>query len=119
MNEVSLKYFIPYIDTGTEIFVEDGKVREMGGQVRVVVPRSHRMPRSARSAIDYEQAAASLLSADECRVAGTSAGYVNGTDLSPAPAVITLNTMIASMAAQEFVDMMAGRDRDGTELFSL
>jgi len=32
MNEIALKYFIPYIDTGTEIFAENGKVREMGGR---------------------------------------------------------------------------------------
>ena len=37
----------------------------------------------------------------------------------PRRAVITLNTMIASMAAQEFVDMMAGRDRAGSESYFL
>ena len=112
LNEISLKYFIPYIDTGTEIFVEDRQVRDMGGQVRVVVPGVTGCLECAE-AIDHDQAAARLLSPDEVSLRN-SAGYINGTGLSPAPAVITLNTMIASMASQEFVDMMAGRDRDDT-----
>jgi molybdopterin/thiamine biosynthesis adenylyltransferase len=117
LNEISLKYFIPYIDTGTEIFVENGKVREMGGQVRVVVPGVTGCLECAE-AIDHEQAAASLLSAEDISMRD-SAGYISGTDLSPAPAVITLNTMIASMAAQEFVDMMACRERDATGSYYL
>ncbi len=109
MNEVSLKYFIPYIDTGTEIFLESGKVRDMGGQVRIVIPSATGCLECA-GAIDRGEAAASLLSADE-RALREAAGYVSGTDITPAPAVITLNTIIASMAAQEFVDMVASRDR--------
>jgi hypothetical protein len=57
MNELSLKYFIPYIDTGTEIFVDDGKAREMGGQVRVIAPGVTGCLECAE-AIDREQAAA-------------------------------------------------------------
>jgi molybdopterin-synthase adenylyltransferase len=110
LNELALRYFIPYIDTGTEIFVEDGRVKAMGGQVRVVVPGVTGCLECAE-AIDHEQAAIDLLSAEDI-ARRKDAGYVSGTDQSPAPAVITLNTMIASMAAQEFVDMMAGRDRD-------
>jgi molybdopterin-synthase adenylyltransferase len=117
LNDLSLKYFIPYIDTGTEIFVEDGRVKEMGGQVRVVVPGVTGCLECAE-AIDHEQAAISLLSPEDI-IMRNEAGYVNGTGFSPAPAVITLNTMIASMAAQEFVDMIAGRDRTGTESYFL
>lgn len=117
LNDLSLKYFIPYIDTGTEIFVEGGKVKEMGGQIRVVVPGVTGCLECAE-AIDHEQAAVSLLSGNDIEVR-TAAGYLNGTGFSPAPAIITLNTMIASMAAQEFVDMMAGRDRAGTENYFL
>lgn len=117
LNEISLKYFIPYIDTGTEIFVDGGKVREMGGQVRVVVPGVTGCLECAE-AIDHEQAAAGLLSPDDDSVRG-KAGYIRGAGLTPAPAVITLNTIIASMAAQEFVDMMACRDRDAVENYYL
>jgi hypothetical protein len=117
LNELSLKYFIPYIDTGTEIFVENGQVRDMGGQVRVVVPGVTGCLECAE-AIDHDQAAANMLSPDE-RSLRNAAGYLNGTDLSPAPAVITLNTMIASMASQEFVDMMACRERDDTSNYYL
>ncbi|HEY3273763.1 MAG TPA: ThiF family adenylyltransferase [Methanocella sp.] len=109
LNEISLKYFVPYIDTGTEIFVDDGRVRDMGGQVRVIVPGVTGCLECAE-AIDHDRAAAALLSPDEASLRN-AAGYVNGTGLSPAPAVITLNTIIASMASQEFVDMIARRDR--------
>jgi hypothetical protein len=47
--------------------------------------------------------------ADEDLAVRNGAGYVRGTGQTPAPADITLNTTIASMAVQEFVDMMAGR----------
>jgi bacteriocin biosynthesis cyclodehydratase domain-containing protein len=110
LNEIALKYFIPCIDTGTGIFVENGRVREMGGQVRVVVPGVTGCLECAE-AIDHEEAALAMLSAEEIALRAR-AGYVNGTSLTPAPAVITLNTMIAAMAAQEFTDMMAGRDRE-------
>ncbi len=109
MNEISLKYFIPYIDTGTEIFTEGDHVRDMGGQVRVVVPSATGCLECA-GAIDHEEAAASMLPGDDLALR-EAAGYVRGTGLTPAPAVITLNTIIASMAAQEFVDMVACRDR--------
>jgi molybdopterin-synthase adenylyltransferase len=117
LNDLSLKYFIPYIDTGTEIFVEEGRVMEMGGQVRVVVPGVTGCLECAE-AIDHEQAAFAMLSPEDISMRA-DAGYVNGTVFSPVPAVITLNTMIASMAAQEFVDMMAGRERAGTESYFL
>jgi hypothetical protein len=81
----------------------------MGGQVRIVIPSATGCLECA-GAIDRGEAAASLLSADE-RALREAAGYVSGTDITPAPAVITLNTIIASMAAQEFVDMVASRDR--------
>jgi len=110
LNEIALKYFIPCIDTGTEIFVDGGRIREMGGQVRVVVPGVTGCLECAE-AIDHEEAAFCMLPAEEIALRAR-AGYVSGTSLTPAPAVITLNAMIASMAAQEFVDMMAGRDRN-------
>ncbi|OPY25221.1 MAG: putative adenylyltransferase [Methanocella sp. PtaU1.Bin125] len=117
MNEVALKYFIPYIDTGTEIFVENGKVRDMGGQVRIVVPSVTGCLECA-GAIDRTEAAASLVSGEEHAVR-EAAGYVRGTADTPAPAVITLNTIIASMAAQEFVDMIACRDRENAPNYLL
>jgi molybdopterin/thiamine biosynthesis adenylyltransferase len=110
LNEISLKYFIPYIDTGTEIFTGEDKAREMGGQVRIIVPGVTGCLECAE-AIDHQQAAVALMSGDDNAVRNM-AGYIRGTSLSPAPAVITLNTMIASMAVQEFVDMISCRARE-------
>lgn len=109
LNEISLRYFIPLIDTGTEIFVADGNVDEMGGQVRVVVP-SVTGCLECGGLIDKDEAAAGMLGTDELKIM-TSAGYVRGTNFTPAPAVMTLNTIVASIAVQEFADMMTERYR--------
>ncbi|CAJ38044.1 conserved hypothetical protein [Methanocella arvoryzae MRE50] len=109
LNEISLRYFIPLIDTGTEIFVTEGSLDEMGGQVRVVIP-SVTGCLECGGLIDKEQAAMSMLSQEERNILA-AAGYVRGTDLTPAPAVMTLNAIIASLAVQEFVDMMTERGR--------
>lgn len=109
LNEIALRYFIPLIDTGTEIFVTGDKVEEMGGQVRVVIP-SVTGCLECGGFLDKEQMAASMLGAEEVKIMA-AAGYVRGTNLTPAPAVVTLNTMLAAMAVQEFADMTTNRDR--------
>lgn len=117
LNALALKYFIPYVDTGTEIFLEGGRVRDMGGQVRVVVPGVTGCLECV-GAIDHEAAAISRLPAEDAAVQG-AAGYVRGTGLTPAPAVITLNAVVAALAAQEFVDMAARREREAPENYYL
>jgi hypothetical protein len=113
LNGAALRYFIPYIDTGAEIFVEEDSVRGIGGQVRVVVPAVTGCLECA-GAIDHEQAAAGFLAADDVAMRH-AAGYVHGTGQTPAPAAITLNATLASMAVQEFVDMAACRPRDSQQ----
>lgn len=109
LNELSLRYYIPYIDTGTEIFVNDSKeIDEIGGQIRIVVPTVTGCLACAE-AIDFKKAAIGMMDQEDLKPA-LSAGYVYGTDLTPAPAVITLNTIIAGMAVQKFVDMAACND---------
>lgn len=109
LNEVSLRYFIPLIDTGTEIFMSRDQLEEMGGQVRVIIP-SVTGCLECGGFIDKDQVAADMLECDDLSIR-KAAGYVRGTSLTPAPAVMTLNTMIAAMAVQEFADMTIGRDR--------
>lgn len=106
LNEISLKYFIPYIDTGTEIFMDDKKMCDIGGQVRVVIP-SVTGCLECMGGIDKEMAALESLDDESLRIRD-SAGYVRGTDITPTPSVITLNTIIASMAAQEFLNIAQG-----------
>ena len=109
LNEVSLRYFIPLIDTGTEIFLSKDKVEEMGGQVRVIIP-SVTGCLECGGFLDKDQVAANMLEGDDLKII-KAAGYVRGTNNTPVPAVMTLNTMIAAMAVQEFVDMATERER--------
>jgi molybdopterin/thiamine biosynthesis adenylyltransferase len=109
LNETALRYFIPLIDTGTEIFMSEGKIDAMGGQVRVVIP-SVTGCLECGGFIDKEQIAAAMLGSDEVNIL-KAAGYVRGTVLTPAPAVMTLNSIVAAMAVQEFADMATGRER--------
>ncbi|WP_230741802.1 HesA/MoeB/ThiF family protein [Methanooceanicella nereidis] len=110
LNEISLKYFIPYIDTGTEIFCRNAdsgsNSLDMGGQVRVVIP-SVTGCLECMGGIDKGKAEMDLLRPEEMNIREKT-GYVNGTDITPVPSVISLNNMIASMAVQEFVDMVTG-----------
>ena len=109
LNELSLRYYIPYIDTGTEINVKEGCIEDMGGQVRVVVPGVTGCLECG-GLIDKEQVAAGLMGAEDREIV-KKAGYIRGTNDTPAPAVMTLNTIIASIAVQEFIDMRTGRAR--------
>ncbi|WP_424356826.1 HesA/MoeB/ThiF family protein [Methanocella sp. MCL-LM] len=109
LNEISLRYFIPLIDTGTEIFVANGNIEEMGGQVRLVVPAVTGCLECG-GLIDRDEAAINLLGREELNIMAR-AGYVRGTNMTPAPAVMTLNSIVASMAVQEFADMMTERSR--------
>jgi molybdopterin/thiamine biosynthesis adenylyltransferase len=104
LNRVATQYMIPYFDMGTGIFVKEGTIVNMGGQVRIVLPGGPCL--ECMGAINKERAATELMSQDQ-RAEMEHRGYVQGAEI-PAPQVAWLNNILVSMALQEFMNLVGG-----------
>jgi hypothetical protein len=103
LTELSTAYEIVLIDCATEIFVETDHL-EYGG--RVVFARPGDFCLLCARQLDKERAAWELKSPIEREVLDAH-GYGLGDDV-PAPAVISLNGVIANLAVTEFMLSVAG-----------
>jgi molybdopterin/thiamine biosynthesis adenylyltransferase len=104
LNRTATQYMIPYFDIGTGIFVEQGTIVNMGGQVRTVLPGGPCL--ECMGAINKERAATELMNQDQ-RAEMEQRGYVQGAEI-PAPQVAWLNNILVSMALQEFMNLVGG-----------
>lgn len=103
MNNLSVQYLLPYIDTGVGIFTNsEGRITEAGGQFRVVLPGKFCL--NCIEAIDTAQAMQDLLPPD-ARAEHQARGYIPNEDI-PAPSVIFLNATLASLAVGEFLNLI-------------
>lgn len=107
MNEASVRYLIPYLDTGSGIRASEGRVTQMGGQVRSVIPGTTPCLQCYAKGLDPFEAAVDLMTEQDRNLRRTL-GYVEGTDLSPEPSVIPLNGIIASLCTQEIAKLITG-----------
>lgn len=109
LNEVSLKYFIPYIDTGTEISI-DNKTTDsvIGGRVRIVMP-SITGCLACMGSIDNARSEKGIIDEGHT-IIRENAEYIKGTSITPS--VITLNTIIASIAVQEAINIILGKENE-------
>lgn len=104
LNTLSAQYLLPYIDIGTGIFTDGhGRITEAGGQYRVLLPG--RFCLSCIDAIDIEQAQADLLPPEQ-RAEHQRRGYIPTEDI-PAPSVVFLNAILASLAVGELLNLVA------------
>lgn len=105
LNLAATRYLIPYIDVGVGIEVDpQGSIWEMGAQVNIILPGQACL--ECQRAIDHAQAEIDLLP-DAERQARARRGYIEG-EPTPDPAVIFLNARAASIAVQEFVNLLTG-----------
>jgi len=105
LNEFALQYMLPYIDIGVGITSDEaGKIREAGGQFRVILPE--RFCLQCVRALDPDQAARDLLPL-ESRKLHQERGYIP-TENIPAPSVGFLNGTLASLAVGEFLNLVTG-----------
>jgi molybdopterin/thiamine biosynthesis adenylyltransferase len=107
MNEVAIRYLIPYIDVGTGINVEGTQVMQMGGQIRFVNPGTTSCLQCYSRGIDPLEAALDLMPEDD-KQTRRALGYIEGTSLSPEPSVIPLNGVLASLCVQEISKLITG-----------
>jgi molybdopterin/thiamine biosynthesis adenylyltransferase len=102
LSELASAYKKDLIDSATEILVEDGRIIEFGG--RVVVARPGDFCLLCANQIDVEVARKELESKDE-QSYRKKHGYGLG-ELAPAPAVVSLNGTISSLAVTEFIALV-------------
>lgn len=106
LTELSSAYERVLIDSASE-FIGDqdsGRITEIGG--RVVVARPGDFCLDCANEIDKEQAKWELASPEE-RAARKAHGYGLGEQV-PAPAVVSLNGVVANLAMTEFLFMVTG-----------
>ena len=105
INRVAVQYLIPYLDIGTGIEVDGNTIKSIGGQVRVVLP-GQGYCLSCIDGYDRFQAGYDFLSASQL-VMRQLRGYGLG-ESTPAPAVVFLNGIFASIAVGEFLNLIVG-----------
>ncbi len=104
LSELAAAYELILIDAATEILVEDGKLVEFGGRVIVARPGDYCLD-CARQ-LDMQRAKWELATAEEREISHRH-GYGLGED-APAPAVVTLNGVVANLAVTEFLALTTG-----------
>jgi molybdopterin/thiamine biosynthesis adenylyltransferase len=103
LNELALAYLVPYIDCGVGIIAGTEGLEEAGGKVSVWTPG--RPCLLCTRDINPRVAAEELENREE-REFRQQHGYVAGAQV-PGPAVISLNSTIASVAVTEFLALVA------------
>ncbi len=102
LNLLSVQYHILYFDAGTGIQANAAhNVEHAGGQVRIVIPGEGCL--RCINGIDLVVAQQELLPEADRRIA-IERGYIVGANI-PAPAVASLNGVIANLAVTEFMAM--------------
>lgn len=97
LNEIALRFLRPYLDLGSEIHTADGKLSSCGGRFTFTLPGAGCL--LCAMAIDPCDAA-SEFRPQEAREADIRAGYIQGSE-EPAPAVMSLNGVVASLGVFE------------------
>ena len=105
INNFAAQYLIPYFDTGTGIEVDENhNIKNAGGQVRISIPGKGCL--NCIDGIDLNLARQEMLPEEERQIA-IERGYINGVDVH-APAVASLNGVIANLAVTEFMAFVTG-----------
>ena len=104
LNELAISCRIPYIDSAFEIDTKGGRITQAGGRVVLVVPNG--LCLLCCGEIDKKEARNDLASPSE-REFAVRRGYIAGADV-PAPSVISLDGVIASIASTEFLALFTG-----------
>jgi molybdopterin/thiamine biosynthesis adenylyltransferase len=104
LNELALAYRIPYLDVATGLEIEEGRLRDAGGRVAVVVPGGPCL--SCMGLIDPLEARY-FLDPPVSRQLQADLRYVNGLD-APDPAVGSVNHQVSAIAVNELALWLTG-----------
>lgn len=103
LNELSVKYLIPYIDLAFGIFPREDGI-EGYGQVRIVLPDGFCL--NCVNGINYVQVNKELMS-DADKQMWEAAGYIKGVPIKN-PSVVSLDCVTASLGVTEFINLVCG-----------
>lgn len=104
LSEFAAAYELTLVDSATEINVSGQQIVDLGG--RVVVAHAHDFCLDCAQEIDMATAKEELFS-PPTRELRRKLGYGAGQDV-PAPAVVSLNGVVANLAVTEFLMMITG-----------
>lgn len=105
LNKLAVEHLVPYFDTGTGIKAGlNQTIERAGGQVRVVIPGMGCLNCIGGLKMDIVQQ--EMLPEPDHNVA-IPLGYIEGADIK-APAVASLNGVIANLAITEFMAFVTG-----------
>jgi hypothetical protein len=104
VNQIAYQYLIPTFNLGVEITSAKGNVSAAVGRVDVLRPGTPCL--WCKQFLSSGRIAAESMPCEE-RTARAQEGYVEGVETA-APAVITLNSSIASQASSLFLHLMTG-----------
>lgn len=114
INEFAVMHLIPFIDAGVIIERDEETVTAMKGCVQTIVPGATACF-SCLNRGDQEQARIERLDEKELE-AEIERGYVEDSVLTPEPAVIHLNGLVASKAVDVLVKIVTGIDEPATSI---
>lgn len=103
LTELAFQYIVPIVDMGVEV-QPDAQRPRAGGGVRVIRPGEWCL--HCAQTIDYNHVRLEYLSSEE-RELERQRGYLRGFD-EPAPSVVSLNGVVASLAVLELCHMFTG-----------
>ncbi len=98
LNELACAYLIPYFDLAVGLSSDNDRISEAGGRVAVVLPTGPCL--LCASEVDLRQASDDLVSEEEL-MRRRLQGYAG--PALPSPSVVSLNGVVASIGAQEFL----------------
>lgn len=112
LNQFAVRHLVPYVDAGVVIDVDersDGqRITAMDGYIQLIVPGATACF-DCLDRGDPEQARIEHLSDDALEVE-LARGYITETDLTPEPAVVPLNGVVASKTVQLVAKYVTGYD---------
>jgi hypothetical protein len=101
LNQIAYQYYIPTIDLGVRIAAANGRIESISGRVQLLQPGIACVV--CQGLLDAELVRRDLLSDDERR----RDTYILN-DAEPQPAVISINSTVASLAVTMFLSVVAG-----------
>ena len=108
LNQYATRHLTYYIDAGSRIDVDDtGRIEDMATYVQTIVPGTDTACFECLDRDDQEAMRRENLTATELE-AEVDEGYIAGTELSPEPAVMPLNSDAATHAIDQFVRIVTG-----------
>ena len=105
VNKFSAQYLKIYLDAGSGILLENGKVKHAGGQVNVIIPGSSPCL-TCNNSLDWKMVLYESMDKKEQDIE-VKRGYIQGVS-EPAPSVVSINGVVASTLVNEFLALTTG-----------